>query len=356
MTPSGEAWTVCIPHTATGANLKSKVAGLTNVPARRQRLFCGLSELRTKQPVAQCVEEDAIVTLIVACGNYSVLVAGAKAATIRMMDTCERRRSFRLERGYVIAVAVSPNSLQVATTSTCGGVDLWSVETGEHLASLQGHRRNVFSVDFSPDGSMLLTTAGDCSTRLWNLENKRCMGILWGSTFSASFAPHTHEFVTGGTDGVAQLWDYVTGEIVREYCGHTKQIHCVAFSPSGLLLLTASGDNSLRLWDKETGTCTQAFNSHTHAVLGVAFSTDGDFFMSASADHTAKVWSTESGECTITFVGHKGAVNCAVMSHDGLAVLTASDDGTARIWSVATGDCLTTLRERGVITSAAFCS
>lgn len=364
--PSGDVWSLDLPHTATGADLKARMAELTQVPANRQRLFCGLSELHAQLLLAEFVEEGAIITFVVACSNYSVFMGGGQRASIRVMDTGERRQSFRMKRGFLTAASVSPDGSQVVTANSFGELHVWSVETGaricsmdsgERLLGVRGHRRTVFSALFSPDGSMLLTASDDGTTQIRDPQTGRCMSTIMaheGIVFVARFAPYSPEFVTAGADGVVCLWDIETSECVQEFRGHTGSVHCAAFSPSGLLLLTTSRDRTLRLWEKETGDCKRMFHGHVHTVLAASFSQDEKLIVSASADHTAKVWSAESGDCTLTLSGHKSVVNCAVMSHDGLVVLTGSDDGTARVWNLATGDVIATLRERGVVQSAAF--
>ena len=49
-------------------------------------------------------------------------------------------------------------------------VRIWDSETGEVLATLEGHRGGVNSVSLSPDNTQLVTGSGDNTARVWDLS------------------------------------------------------------------------------------------------------------------------------------------------------------------------------------------
>ena len=58
-------------------------------------------------------------------------------------------------------VQFHPNGSYLATGSSDHTVRLWSVNDGQCMRLLQGHRAPVFALEFSPDGK-LLASAGTC--------------------------------------------------------------------------------------------------------------------------------------------------------------------------------------------------
>lgn len=50
----------------------------------------------------------------------------------------------------------------------------FSVNTGECLKVLKGHRNRVWSVKFSPDGEMLASASHDETIKLWNVRTGAC--------------------------------------------------------------------------------------------------------------------------------------------------------------------------------------
>jgi WD40 repeat protein len=88
-----------------------------------------------------------------------------------------------------------------------------------------------------------------------------------------------------------RVWDADSGAAIGSPLkGHTKAVHCVAFSSDGRHLASGGGDNTLRLWDAVSRTpIGDALIGHSAAVYGVAFGRGGRL-ASAGFDHTLRLW------------------------------------------------------------------
>jgi WD40 repeat protein len=226
----------------------------------------------------------------------------------------------------------------------------------------------VLSLAFSPDGLPAFRTRRD---------NPREIGQRL-VTASAEY----------DRPGEAQVWDAVTGELLRTLKGHTGGISSVGFSPDGKRILTTSSyqfpgvvlrddgphpatrpDNTLKLWDadmtaKTPGRLGQevlSIQGHLGQVGSACFSPDGKRLLTGMrSDFTARVWdltmstegrqagSTEGqqagGRQLLALQGHTGLVGRVAFSPDGTRLLTGSADRTAKVWDAATGQEIFTLR------------
>jgi WD40 repeat protein len=81
-----------------------------------------------------------------------------------------------------------------------------------------------------------------------------------GHFAAVAFAPDGQTVLVGETrlfdrdfEGLASLWDVVTGKELRLFRGQRHTVISIAFAPDGKTLATGSEDKTLRLWDTATG-------------------------------------------------------------------------------------------------------
>jgi serine/threonine protein kinase len=207
------------------------------------------------------------------------------------------------------------------------------------LRQLEGNRRGVWAVACDFDGQRGLSGGKDNLVCLWDLRTGDLVRQFPGHTgdvTGVAFAPDGRRFVSSGVDGL-RLWDIEAGDEIRRFIGHTGGVMCVAFSPDGKRAASGGSDRSVRLWDVETGRQVQQCLGHTKTVRAVAFSADGSLVHSAGEDSTLHLWKADTGLVIRSFLGHKGIVYGAAISADGQHVLSGSADGTVRLWDAQTG-------------------
>jgi hypothetical protein len=91
---------------------------------------------------------------------------------------------------------------------------------------------------------------------------------------------------------VLQLWDIMSGRVVKDGWRHEGRITGMEFHPAEFLLATSGADKTVRVWDLETWEQVESLGPEATGVQAIAYHRDGRALLSATAD-ALKVWGTE---------------------------------------------------------------
>ena len=220
---------------------------------------------------------------------------------------------------YVTAVAWSPDSRRIATSSD-GGVRVWDAVTGENVLSLK-HDYRVESVAWSPDSSRIATSSDD-GVQVWDaVTGKKLLSLKHDYRVeSVAWSPDSRRIATGSVDGV-RVWDAVTGkELLSLECGHG--VKSVAWSPDGKRIATGSVDG-VRVWDAVTGENVLSLK-YGYRVDSVAWSAGGSRILTKTRRNEIRIWDVTSGEQPSFFITPLPEGESAVLSADQTKVIRAS--------------------------------
>ena len=274
----------------------------------------------------------------------------------------------------VTALAISPDGSRLLTVDADQTVQLWEVETGQRVTTLERYTDQVFysdhvsAVAFSGDGQTMARARLDGTVRLWDGATGRVVATLSAQTngvTSISLARDGSCVVTASADDrVARLWNVGRAELLQSFAAG-ELVQVVAFAPDEAAVVVASQlwDEAQRAWvghvrwyDPKTGEVLHALEGHPEGVNSLAFSPDGSQLITGQSDGTARLWEVASGRLLLT-LNHPGSVDSALFTPDGSRVLTRTggDHPGVWLWDIATGE----LRRRfegytREITSVAF--
>jgi len=210
----------------------------------------------------------------------------------------------------------------------------------------KGHKRRIAVADFE---STILDCPGS-SLRAWSsarslrrdcpletLENRRMTQACHKSPTPKLSAVITVVLVLASAMQAQNRTEPVL--VIQE--GHSKGIHCVAFSSDGRTIASGGDDEAIKLWEADTGHLIR--NLEGQGVTRIAFSPDGKTIASGGSDKTTKLWDALTGKLIRTLGSEEFEIKALAFSPDGKTL--ASAGGPLKMWDVASGRLVRTIEK-----------
>ena len=192
------------------------------------------------------------VSSLAAVQDGSIAAVCYQDSVIRFYDLINKREVASIDPGLFEAhsISFSPADDVLVSGNNRGGVNVWTMQEGhEKVATLETDNKQILSTAFSIDAKLA------------------CAGI----------------------DGVVNIFDMNTQQILHKLEAHALPIRSVAFSPEDDLLYTASDDRHVNVYDVRSGAMVSSF-SHSGMAYSVDASPDFRHFAVGCADYTVSVW------------------------------------------------------------------
>ena len=202
----------------------------------------------------------------------------------------------------------------------------------------------------------------DDTARLWDLATgEQLTSLNLASVRCAQFSSDSRRVVLGKNDGLAEVWDWGTGQRSSHSMRHSGPVNHVEFSPNGQRLVTASGDASACVWDMASGRRICQVRQ-AGPIAYASFTPDGKHLVTATLNSplrplgyeefgdrregryaslcVVQQWDAETGKPTTAPLQVKHPVSHAVFTSDRRWLVTSSEanyEDQTQVRDVVTG-------------------
>lgn len=235
-------------------------------------------------------------------------------------------------------VSFASQGTTFAAGSTDGTIQLWDEPISGQSRTLIGHTGSQMRSAASANGLRAVSLFAEGRVILWDMQSVQPMRDFSIGSRAASAALNTDGSVLaiGTKDGIVQLWDTASGQVIKSIAGHSDEVISLAFSPDSLHLASGSVDETIVVWDTASGTQVMPFIGLVDDSEGLAFSPDGALIAMANGD-TIDVHQVQTGEVIRILEGHTNHIHSIAFSPDGRLIASAAHDGTILLWDVTSG-------------------
>ncbi|AKT39997.1 effector-associated domain EAD1-containing protein [Chondromyces crocatus] len=244
-------------HTAPVAACAVTPDGRWAVSASEDRTL-KIWDVRTGACRGTLPKHEALVTACAISADGQRVLSGASDGSVRLLRLgAKDAEPIRSHEALVSGAALLGDG-RIVTASANGEIGIAVPATSEALVAFRGDFGPVVGCAMTPDGAHALTISREGPPVLWDLSTRAPRLVLSDATavfLSCALSRNGDRTVLGREDGVVEVRDLVSGQVLHELRGHTSRVFGCAISPDETRVISASEDETLRVWSLESGEC-----------------------------------------------------------------------------------------------------
>ncbi len=271
------------------------------------------------------------------------LLTANEDGTLRWFDW--RADAASLRGTWAMALDVAPDNSRMAVLTEDGRLRVHrSTDMSLVLdVRLSTTHQELIGVDLAADGRSVVLASRAGSALILDIETgERRLDVPHASpVWDARYDPGGSRIVTAAQDGVARLWDAHSGELLREFRGHSAGVRSAAFSGDGSRLVTTSEhkeDRGVRIWEVATGQLIRTLIEGDATPVTARLDGSGRRAAVGYWGGRVRLWEVDDAAAApLVLAGHRREVHCLDFSADGRRVVSGGRDGELRVWDAGSG-------------------
>ncbi|GAC95727.1 hypothetical protein PHSY_003303 [Pseudozyma hubeiensis SY62] len=279
------------------------------------------------------------------------------------------------------SVALHPSGTFVYSTLN-DSVCVVQVSTGTVVQQFSPDTEEITALTVTPSGSHLVVASRSLALNVYSLPECKLVRSVAKSHASQvnlmAVDPTGTLLATGGSDGVAKVWDLEGGFVTHAFKGNAGVVSALAWNmppqttPASagagkkkdkkkgegngrvIQLLTGSVDGKVRAWDlnnpAETNKPIATLAGHDSVVRGIAVTPDGANVVTGSRDRTLVIWRLPGVKSGVVASAAGWKQSETLSANEGIESVgflpastfpdpvfyTGGSSGSLRLWSLAT--------------------
>lgn len=235
----------------------------------------------------------------------SHLAVGTATNAVQLWDVQAGKQVRSLDGHSSRVGALAWNSHILTSGSRDTTIINHDVRIQNHIVStMKQHTQEVCGLAWSPDGNFLASGANDNTLCIFDATSsgqaRHVLTDHQAAVKALAWSPHERNLLAsgGGTaDRCIKFWNASSGSLINSV-DTGSQVCALQWSPFEKEILSSHGyaENQLCLWKYPTMLRTKELKGHTSRVLHMATSPDGSLVCSGAADETLRFWNIFAAE------------------------------------------------------------